>query len=149
MNISAKTLLNIRSDIYLYELILWLVLGIFYSHMFREFFLYGSLDYWECTSIYIDFVQSPRDWGFFSLPFFYVSPPQEYLSLRFKRNRLNIFGHLIAVYTCMLGENHQKNRTMARFRLNIKKKAKIHTTQWKARMCFDISKQFQPAFMSF
>lgn len=27
---------------------------------------------------------------------------------------------------------------MARFRLNIKKKAKIHTTQWKARMCFDI-----------
>lgn len=60
----------------------------------------------------------------FFLPFFYVSPPIEYLSLRFKRNRLKIFGHLIAVYTCMLGENHQKNRTMARFRLNIKKKQK-------------------------
>lgn len=61
---------------------------------------------------------------FFFLPFFYVSPPRVYLSLRFKRNRLKIFGHLIAVYTCMLGENHQKNRTMARFRLNIKKKQK-------------------------
>lgn len=148
MNISAKTLLNIRSDSYLYELILWLVLWLFYSHRFRQFFLYGSLDYWECTSIYIDFVQSPS-WGFFFLPFFYVSPPRVYLSLRFKRNRLNIFGHLIAVYTCMLGENHKKKSYYGQISIEYKKKAKIHTTQWKARMCFDISKQFQPAFMSF
>lgn len=78
-----------------------------------------------------------------------LPPPRVYLSLRFKRNRLKILGHLIAVYTCMLGENHKKKSYYGQISIEYKKKAKIHTTQWKARMCFDISKQFQPAFMSF
>lgn len=48
----------------------------------------------------------------------------------------------------MLGENHKKKSYYGQISIEYKKKAKIHTTQWKARMCFDISKQFQPAFMS-
>lgn len=48
----------------------------------------------------------------------------------------------------MLGENHQKNRTMARFRLNIKKSKNTHHTVESKNVFRYISKQFQPAFMS-
>lgn len=65
----------------------------------------------------------------FFLPFAYVLSRRVYLSFRFKWNRLKNCWPFNSYIVCKLGDNHQQNRTMARFRLIIIKKSKnMHHT---------------------
>lgn len=94
MHISAKTLLNIRSDIYLYGHTLLGTVNILFAQVSWILPLWLTL----LLRMHKYLLILSKGLRCFFLPFFYVFPPRVYLSFRFKWNRLKIVGHLIAVY---------------------------------------------------
>lgn len=51
---------------------------------------------------------------------------------------MKIFGHLIAVYTCMLGENHKKKSYYGQISIEYKKKKQKYTPHSGKQECVSI-----------
>lgn len=96
MHISAKTLLNIRSDIYLYGHTLLGIVNILFAQVSWILPLWLTL-LLRMHKYLLILCEVQGIEGFFPTILLRLSP-RVYLSFRFKRNRLKIVGPLIAVY---------------------------------------------------